>query len=252
MRRLCAISFFCLAAFAAATRPAAALPFVVAETFSAGPSGMFGSFGVTPFDPTLGTLNSISIDITGVLRVQVFAPQNLVMAGFGLTPQPYSFGVDVEQTFLGELDKYFEFNGPAWFHLTGNTIGTGELVTLSTLFTYGMTFSASTDLTGGLTVPSVSSSVGTLIPPVGVTALRSDFVETIIPHDVIDLFQSITFSGVLPSLTPTLQQLSADGSFIMTYNYTPATPQAAPVPEPAAMLLVGCGLAVRARRRMKR
>lgn len=210
--------------------------------------GTFGGFGLTPFDPALGTLDSINVSISGVLSVLVTTQQNLVFNGTTFVPLPYTYGVTAEQRFIGEGGKYFRFDSPATFQLTGVATGAGEPGVLATTYSYSMTFNAVTDLIG-LVIPSTSSTVGALIPPIsGVVGPRSDFILGPPPVDAMDIVQSAVGTP-LTGPPPTITGITSGGSLFMTYNYTPAA--VADVPEPATLLLVAGGLvwAVRRRRR---
>jgi hypothetical protein len=86
---------------------------------------------VDPFDPALGTLDSITVAITGALTVSGTTAPNLVPQGPNgtLVPLPYLFQIDVDQEFDGSLGKYFQFNGPAHFILPNlSASGVGEAV----------------------------------------------------------------------------------------------------------------------------
>src|SRR6185503_6883013 len=95
--------------------PADALTTTEAESFS----GQFDFIGVTPFDPALGTLDRVSVSISGVLTVNGMTGRNQVQAGPGvLVPQAYSYMVDVQQDFSGLAGRYFDFLGSATFRFS--------------------------------------------------------------------------------------------------------------------------------------
>lgn len=212
----------------------------------------FDAVHVDPFDGTLGTLDSIDVDISGSLTVVGITGQQMIPVGNLLSPIPYNYQLDVTQTFQGLANQFFHFNGPATFNLPGIASGGGEAFAMSTSFSYTFTLNAFSDL-AGFTVPVTSSSAGVLIPPAaGVTGLRSHFVDGFSPLEEIDFFQTQATVAAFGALTSpfVIANTSTNGLLQITYDYTPA-PVVAAVPEPGTITLVGAGLAALARRRKK-
>ncbi len=118
-----------------------------------GPVGQ--ATGLNYFDPSLGTLDSVNVQINGELQGVV------VTAGAGCSPVcvPAPYNVQVDQTFSGLGGQFFSFDTPAQFDFTGaGTIG--EAFPLDTAFSYSFNFTSTTDLIG-FTVPSFTGSIGT-------------------------------------------------------------------------------------------
>lgn len=212
-------------------------------------AGTFDAIGVTPFDPSLGTLDRVLVNIAGGLTVTGVTGQNALPTQ-PPTPVPYSFQVEVSQEFFGLAGKYFEFLDPARLLFLGSASGAGEAFALVTDFTYDLDFTALTDLVG-FTLPVASATSAALIPPF-VGGLRSDFLAGLVPIDEIDLVQqaAVTFSlGQTPTVITAVNSI---GTLQIVYDYTPA-PVA--VSGPATLLLLGvcaAALGVGARRRRRR
>jgi len=242
--RLLAIVGILVAALLVNARPAHAASITNFYGFS---GSITDAIAVDPFDPALGTLNSINISITGALTVVGTTGLNMVVVPPGVqAPQAYGFQVTVTQLFFGLANKYFEFEDPATFLFTGNATGVGEGFAFTTNYGYGFTFNTASDFVG-FVIPTTSTTFGTLTPPLGgVSGLRSNFLDTIVPIDEIDFFQSWSSLNQSGTALPTvISTVNNTGLLQITYNYTP-------VPEPASWMLVVVGAAVLAARRLQR
>lgn len=211
--------------------PVGALTQTQLRPFSATP---FDAIGVTPFDPALGTLDSVSVSILGTLSVGGATGPLITPGG----PVPYVYHVDVTQDYFGLAGRYFDFLAPASFTFVRNASGAGETFALITIFSYDFDFTATTDLVG-FVLPSVSSTMSALVPPIsGIGGARSDFLLDLSGVNEIDLVQQasgIGFGGPPPTVT----SVSAAGTIQIDYRFTPA---AVAVPEPASLALLGAAL----------
>jgi hypothetical protein len=226
----------------APSAPAASTSFISAFSGSG-----FDAIGVTPFDPALGTLDSVQVSIDGTLTVSGQTPPQIFTIGFSNVPFPYSYSVSVTQDFFGLIGKYFDFDSNARFGFSGVATGLPAPFAFATDFSYDFSFTATTDLLG-FTVPVASSSSGVFVPPTSISGTRSDFLETIVPIDEVDLVQTWS-SQTAGAIFPTVQidSVHAGGTITLLYNYTP------PIPEPQtyATLLAGLGLLGFAARRRR-
>ncbi|MGH7387859.1 MAG: hypothetical protein ACREM3_00135 [Candidatus Rokuibacteriota bacterium] len=222
----------------AVDRPAAALTTTQLQPFSV---GTVGFVDVTPFDPALGTLDSVSVNISGQLLVSGTTAPNILTIGSINVPVPFMFGVNVTQDYAGLGGKYFDFLSPAEFLFFGSASGTGEPFTFATTYTFDFDFTAVTDFLG-FAPAGGSSSASALIPPIpGVGGLRSDFLATPVPLDQILLAQQGTDIS-LGGPPATITQVVANGLMQIDYQFTPAP--VVPVTGPASLTLVGAGVVV--------
>lgn len=195
------------------TTPPVSTSIVQRKTFSGNPAGIVT---VSPFDPALGTLDSVDVLVSGTLTAGVVTPPFFLGPGI-LTP--YSFGIQVSQDFSGLAGRYFNFEPPAEFLFADlMASGAGDPVPIVSDFTYGFSFTDVTD-GAGAAVPTSSSSFGTLTPPAQVRGTRADFLLGPPSVDQIRLDQTwqVTFSS---GPTPAVSSVAAQGSIQITYNYT--------------------------------
>ena len=120
-----------VALLCALARPAAPDSIFVASPFS---GGAFDAIGMTPFDPSMGTLDKVLVSIAGTLSVSGSTLPNLVPVGVTLVPLPYDYRIDVTQDFEGLAGGYFDLNDDTTFSMIGHATGSGEAFALATTF----------------------------------------------------------------------------------------------------------------------
>jgi hypothetical protein len=241
MRRVLAA----LAVSAVVLVPAPPAPAVPLSQFLSYSGSNFDAEQATPFDASLGTLDSVDVLIRGQLSASGITAVNST-GGPVPIPLPYSYSVEISQRFFGVSGKYFEFFDPARFVFDAIASGTGESFTFVTAYTYEFDFDAASDL-AGFTLPSVSSSSGTLFPPpTGIGGLRADFLAALPPIDEIHLVQSASATA-LGAPPPVVATFNTSAVMEIRYNYTPAA-QAVPAPGSGALLVLAAGVALWVRR----
>lgn len=187
--------------------------------------------GFQEFDPTLGTLNSVGVEFSGIVRWQVTTP------GFSTTLSGAVFDAEGAGGRGFDIGGFGGVFGPA-------SVSTGDpdplTVTWSFLLDLDFTFNNLTDLVG-FAIPNSSLTPPTFTPPSTVEGLRSDFIEGIVP---VGITETLTF---LPTFSAF--NVSAEGSVILTYNYTPPV-SSVPAPPALGIFLAGLvGLGVCRRQR---
>jgi hypothetical protein len=240
MRRVRCLSLMVALAVLLPAAGARAETITVLRAFSA---NVFDQIGVVPFDPALGTLDSVDVNISGLLTVTGIALQSGFFGPGGVfSPVPYAYSIDVTQNFFGLAGGYFTFNEPGRFRIDGQATGFQENFLFLANYTYAFQFNAFTELLGGVPVVVPATSAGIALPLTsGVSGSLSDFASTALPIHEIDMVLS-TSAGSLGGPVPLISDWNTQGVLELRYNYTPTSaPPPAPVSEPASLLLFGTG-----------
>jgi hypothetical protein len=223
-----------LAICAAAAQPAEALQVIHANSFTFNAAGT-ASTGFQEFDPSLGTLNSVTVDIDGTFSAltfvapgQAFTPI-VELDALNAGPRGFSFSNEIQFIFLPVFDP-------------GPPASPGHTETIATGFSIDFTFNATTDIAGLV----AANTTATNATPATTTAVaqRDDFVEQN-PPGPIGINEVLTLS---PVNFAAISGFSGGGSMILTYDYTPFV-VALPIPATATLFLLGLsGLALLRRR----
>jgi hypothetical protein len=176
------------------------------------------------FSPSLGTLDSVDVWISGMLSFEV-------LLGPGETVAPFiSFDV------MGTIGGGYEFSGPAYFTLPSQTNPNADcgparcpdvIAPFAVPFSFSFTVNALSDLTG----VAFPTDISGIIPP-AVEARRADFIG----DGQLDIYE---LQAVVPLNFAPMNGLHDGGTILVTYNYTPI-PTAPPTisdPEPATAAL---------------
>ena len=209
-----------------------------------------GIIGVTPFDPSVGTLDKVSVSVDGQLQMHYFSPDNFTVSFYN----PFDFYITAlpQLTVDGEsyIEKYIVHgSSPTGF-------GGQAYVTLD--FAYDFVFNHTTDLIGRAPVSSSSSisyagTSGSYIMSYEDIRLNTEIVGKLSDYySIANASFNSSFIPVTVGLSgyETTFTTASPGSITISYDYTPSP---APVPEPTTMFLLGLGLVglVRGRRKFQ-
>jgi hypothetical protein len=198
----------------------------------------------TAFDPALGTLDSVFVQVTvSAATATVLAPP--LPSGVAGVFVPYQFTVALDVGFEGLGGQFFEFGFPGYMTTTelALTSGVGEVVLVPFApFGLSASFDAGSDFIG-FTLPAPTAGV---IPPATINAVRDDFLLAPATIESLLATQAVRILGTSGPLPSVLSSAMA-GTLSVTYHYTPVPA----VPEPGLALLVSMGAVTVGWRRLR-
>ena len=194
------------------------------------------------FDASLGTLDSVAVDVHAAVTITGQAPQNL-------SPP---FAIPIAYSVLARFDLGFDGPNTALSHLVNPFFqvfighpGGGSLPINGTfLIDQNFAYDEISDLTGQVFADSSGTGGGTFVEYVNTAPIvmgrRQDFVG-VGPFVIESSLNSLIYSGPLAvSGGPVAITPSASGRLTLTYDYTPAP--VVSVDEPGALGLLALGL----------
>ncbi len=200
------------------------------------------------FDPSLGTLNSVELVLSGTITATFPTPALADPQG---APVPYDFSATVTQSFvgLGGLSG-FGFGAPAQFQLSG-LVASGEaggVVSVPLIFSYTMRFTELSNVTG---FGSLASFSGPTVPPPRVGGTLQMFIAGPDTATPLIIGQTATPPIGLGEIGRIIGSSVMSGAASLTFDYSAAAPPPQPIPEPPMLWLVGLAAvaAVAAKRR---
>ena len=210
-------------------------------------SGPTPLFSFSPFDPLLGTLNRVSVSISGTLAILVAPESPNIVDPFGdVAPYAAQVGAGLSftalsQSLLGGFSTVIDATPTVGLGLSDGTMAPYQVVI--PLYSDSFTFNATTDLIG--------FAFGTLGD--AERARLSDFILNSYgaPQELVTLDAQF-LGGAIPGV---ITSVSFAGSGLIEYDYTPAPPVAAVPDSTSTLLLLTIALAFlgtchRARRRI--
>lgn len=197
------------------------------------------------FDPSVGTLDSVEITMSGNVIVQLFLPANFGLSLDGAFPIPYQYQIEVSHD-IGASGFPMSFLNPSLDVFLG--LAPGGTATSPFLtefdFSHETTLTDFTDLSGLAPVVDTYTQLqgnlsGVHVPTSFLIGThRSDFVST---DPFLVLLPSLGFDATLFGVPGAiLGSVQMNGMLDVTYNYTP--PDVTSVPEPGTLTLFGIGL----------
>ena len=200
------------------------------------------------FDPALGTLASVDVDVLGSLSVSGVLPTSFVETSPGtLTPVPYNYALDFQPDFG------LDFLNPMGVRYVGTAPGGVAPVAFASITSYDMsvTFEPTPPI---LSTVNASSSPGTPLPSGtiddylhpnlvlnDIDQFVSPFPGASVPYLLVQqLSYSASISPLLGAFSGTVESM---GAIRLTYHYDEPAPPV-DVPEPDALALLGLGALV--------
>ncbi|MGB4064850.1 MAG: PEP-CTERM sorting domain-containing protein [Azonexus sp.] len=185
---------------------------------------------IQTFDQSLGTLNSVQLNLNGFLSVSGTYTPNMVWGGLVPTPVPYGVNFKVDHALYGAVGlDGFGFSTPATYLFSTVATGIpGEGYMFQKAFNFDFVFDDLSDLLG-FALPSNTS--GPNIPPTLINGLTAEFA-----HSNLLLFSRLITED--HSGMPNVPLISLHALLSVTYDYTPIQQ----VPEPDTLVLLGISL----------
>jgi len=188
---------------------------------------------LSTFDPGLGALNSVSVNITG--SYSYLLQPTPYPAGPSGTPLPYPVVYQLNLDFFGHAGQFFDFASYAMHTRVFTDPGVGVPVPVIGSYSFSFEFNETTDLIGGYAVPTTTG--GFLTSPGQVIGTLDSFTAP--PGDPIpDYINVYEMNLISAAPVPVLLSGSHNGNISVTYDYTPVES----VPEPSTLLLLGSAL----------
>ncbi|MDJ0739210.1 MAG: hypothetical protein QNJ91_05810 [Gammaproteobacteria bacterium] len=208
--------------------------------------------GFLPFDTALGTLESVTVDVSGVVSLISPTTPNLIPTPpLGqLLPTPYFYQITHRFDLAALAGFTFAFPNEAQFIFAGAANGDEVLLTAAPRpYSLSVAFDNVSDLTG-FGIPSTSNID---IPPGPIAGTRAGFEENLITgalglqFQLLSTWQIVASTGAAAVITPAGRN---QGVMTLTYQFSPFVQQI-PVP-PALPLILAASLAMLGARRMRR
>jgi hypothetical protein len=178
-----------------------------------------GSLSFSPFDPSLGTLNSVNVSIIGTVDATVIPTPNFAFNGAVIVPIPYGVTVAGSLSFTALSQNTFggfttSFAQPFSFSQSSISDGTGSPIDIPIFVSDSFTFNSFSDITGFAVSTDGSVEDATL----------SDFIagplsSSLSPTEIV--VANVSDDG--SNLPVTVPLVNVNGAMILTYNYTPET-----------------------------
>lgn len=231
------------------------------STFTIGPqminTPQTVSSNVQLFDPSLGILNSVSVNLSGNIQISGSTiPYGYYDSSGNFVPLVSTVISTITQDF-GGLFELSTYSTP----IVGTAMGYGTYIPTLSSFSYDFTFNDVTDAAGFATYAS------TLFLPGTVSGVLDDFISSGISTGLLSATQTFTNISTVHGIEPLIQAMTVGTILQIDYDYTPVwdtenppdiidgvviPPDGNPVPEPATMLLFGSGIAGLAGSRLRR